>query len=77
MSDESVSGNGSGNNNKSVAYDYNVDKKSSVGKIPKFNGDADEFSWWKTNFYSYIMSLDEELWDILEDGVGDLVLDEE
>ena len=50
MSDESVSGNGSGNNNKSVAYDYNVGKKSSVGKIPKFNGDAEEFSWWKTNF---------------------------
>ena len=27
--------------------------------------------------YSYIMGLDEELWDILEDGVGDLALDEE
>ena len=31
----------------------------------------------ETNFYSYVMGLDEELWDILEDGVGDLVLDEE
>jgi len=27
--------------------------------------------------YSHIMSLDEELWNVLEDGVGDLVLDEE
>jgi len=27
--------------------------------------------------YSYIMGLDDELWDILEDGVGDLGLDEE
>jgi len=27
--------------------------------------------------YSHIMGLDEELWDILEDGVGDLELDEE
>jgi hypothetical protein len=27
--------------------------------------------------YSHIMGLDEELWDIIEDGVGDLVLDEE
>mgnify|MGYP007022411353 FL=1 len=62
---------------KNVSHDYSDSKKSSVGKIPKFNGDAEEFSWWKTNFYSYIMSLDEELWDILEDGVGDLVLDEE
>jgi len=27
--------------------------------------------------YSHIMGLDEELWNVLEDGVGDLVLDEE
>jgi len=27
--------------------------------------------------YSHIMGLDEELWDVLEDGVGDYVLDEE
>jgi len=42
-----------------------------------FNGDPEEFSWWKTNLYTYIMGLDEELWDILEDGVGDLDLDDE
>jgi len=63
-------------NNNDVPYDYG-DKKAESGKVPKFNGDAEEFSWWKTNFYSYVMGLDEELWDILEDGVGDLVLDEE
>jgi len=40
-------------------------------------GDHEEFSWWKTNFYSYVMGLDEKLCDILEDGVGDLDLDEE
>jgi hypothetical protein len=68
---------GSGHNNNNVPYDYGENKKSSIGKIPKFNGDAEEFSWWKTNFYSSVMSLDEELWDILEEGVGDLVLDEE
>jgi len=45
--------------------------------IPKFNGDPEGFSWWKTNFYSYIMGLYEELWDILEEGVGDLDVDEE
>jgi len=27
--------------------------------------------------YSHIMGLDDELWDILEDGVGDLALDKE
>jgi len=42
-----------------------------------FNGDPDTFSWWKTKMYSHIMGLDEELWDILEDGVGDLILHEE
>jgi len=63
-------------NNNDVRYDYG-DKKSDTGKVPKFNGDPEESCWWKTNFYSYVMGLDEELWDILEEGVGDLVLDEE
>jgi hypothetical protein len=40
--------------NHVVPYDYG-DKKSNFGKIPKFNGDPEEFSWWKTNFYSYVM----------------------
>ena len=53
------------------------DKKAESRKVSRFNGDHEEFSWWKTNFYIYVMGLDEELWDILEDGVGDLVLDEE
>ena len=61
-------------NNNVVPYDYG-DKKAKSGKVPKFNGGPEEFSWWKTNFYSYVMGLDEELWDILE--CGDLVLDEE
>ena len=42
-----------------------------------FNGDPETFSWWKTKMYSYIMGLDEELQDVLEDGVGDFVLDED
>jgi len=67
---------GQNNNNNVVLYDYG-NKKADPSKVPKFNGDLEEFSWWKTNFYSYIMGLDEELWGILEDGVGDLVLDEE
>jgi len=70
------SSSGQNNNNNVVPYDYG-DKKDDSGKIPKFKGDHEEFSWWKTNFYNYVMGLDEELWDLLEDGVGDLVLDEE
>ncbi|RHN55345.1 putative transcription factor interactor and regulator CCHC(Zn) family [Medicago truncatula] len=62
----------------SVKHDYDTaDKKTDSGKAPRFNGDPEEFSWWKTNMYSFIMGLDEELWDILEDGVDDLDLDEE
>jgi hypothetical protein len=66
----------SGQNNNAAPYDYG-DKKPDSGKAPKFNADPNEFSWWKTNMYSYIMGLDEELWDILEEGVDDLILDEE
>jgi len=62
-----------------VAYDYGTsdDKKSDSNKAPRFNGDLEEISWWKTKMYSYIISLDEELWDVLKDGVGDWALDEE
>ena len=50
-------------------------KKSDSNKSPRFNGIPEEFSSWKTNMYNHIMGLDDELWDILEDGVGDLALD--
>ena len=61
--ESSVSGSGSagsGGNHHAVSYDYS-EKKTDSAKVPKFNGDPEEFSWWKTNFYSYIMGLDEEL----------------
>jgi len=76
MSADESSISGSGVNHIVVSYDYG-DKKADSGKVSKFNGDPEEFSWWKTNFYSYIMGLDEELSDILEDGVGELDLEEE
>ena len=45
---------GSGDNHNVVSQDYS-DKKADSGEVPKFNGDPEEFSWWKTNFYNYIM----------------------
>ena len=39
-----------------------------------FNGDPEMFSWWKSKMYSHIIGMDEELWDILEEGVGNLRL---
>jgi len=45
-------------NNNDVPYDYG-DKKVESSKVAKFNGDPEEFSWWKTNFYNNVMGLDE------------------
>ena len=65
-----------------IPYDYssNTNKKersANHNKPPMFNGDPEMFSWWKTKMYSHIMGMDDELWDILEECVGDLKLDEE
>ena len=65
----SSSGAGSGSGGARIPYDYN--------KPPMFNGDPKMFSWWKSKMYSHIIGMDEELWDILEEGVGNLRLDEE
>jgi hypothetical protein len=66
-------------NNNAVHYDYGTsdDKKSDSSKSPRIYGYPEEFSWWKTKMYSHIKGLDDELWNILEDGVGDFPLDEE
>ena len=64
-----------------IPYEYNNNNKNNRfanhNKPPMFNGDPEMFSWWKTKMYSHIMGMDDELWDILEEGVGDLKLDEE
>ena len=49
-----------GGNHNDVPYDYS-DKKADSGKVPNFNGDPEEFPWWKTNFYRYIMGLDKAM----------------
>lgn len=33
-----------------------------------FNGDAEQFFWWKTKLYSFVITQDEDLWDVIEDG---------
>jgi len=49
--EESTSHSGASHSGAAVPYDYG-DKKAKSGKVPRFNGDLEEFSWWKTNFYS-------------------------
>ena len=76
MSGEDASGSGA-----AIPYDYSKnnknDRSANHNKPPMFNGDPEMFSWRKTKMYSHIMGMDDELWEILEEGVGDLKLDEE
>ncbi|MCI42079.1 aspartyl-tRNA synthetase [Trifolium medium] len=38
-------------------------------RAPIFNGDATTFEWWKDRIYSHITVIDDELWDLVEEGV--------
>ena len=76
MSRESSSGAGSGSGGgAAIQFDYSTiknsknDRNTNHNKPPMFNGDPEMFSWWKTKMYSHIIGMDEELWDILEEGV--------
>ena len=54
-----------------VNHDYNASKKNSyTTRPPTFSGDSNEFEWWKRKMYTHIISHDDELWDILEDGIN-------
>jgi len=81
MSGENAFGSGSGSG-VAIPYDYSNNNNKNERFVnhnnpPMFNGDPEMFYWWKTKMYSHIMGMDDELWDILEEGVGDLKLDEE
>ncbi|MCI44803.1 aspartyl-tRNA synthetase, partial [Trifolium medium] len=39
-------------------------------KAPIFNGDAATFKWWKDRIYSHITGIDEELCDLVEEGLA-------
>ena len=78
----SSSGTGSGSGRTAIPYDYSNntsqhERSSNHNKPPMFNGDPEMFSWLKTKMYSHVIGMDDELWDFLEDGVGNLRLDEE
>ena len=78
----SSSGAGSGPGRTAIPFDYNSntskhERSANHNKPSMFNGDLEMFSWWKTKMYIHIMGMDDELWDILEECVGDLKLDEE
>ncbi|WJX19611.1 25S rRNA (cytosine(2870)-C(5))-methyltransferase [Trifolium repens] len=51
-------------------YDSNSRQRRSSDKVPFFNGTETSYPFWKTNMYSYIMSIDCDLWDMVEDEVN-------
>jgi hypothetical protein len=69
MTDASPSS-GAGVKFSEVAFDYNSEKSErSSDKAPFFNGDSTSFPLWKTKMYSHIIGIDDELWDLVEEGV--------
>lgn len=52
-----------GNNNRDQSTSY-------IARPPTLSGKSTDFDWWKINMYTHIIGLDDELWDILEDGIN-------
>lgn len=40
-----------------------------TARPPTFNGDTTEFELWKSNMYTHMIGMDDELCDISEDGI--------
>ncbi|MCI17846.1 aspartyl-tRNA synthetase, partial [Trifolium medium] len=66
-----------------IDFNYNAFTSASTSgsdksdRAPLFNGDSTLFSFWKTNMYNHIIGIDDELWDIVEEGVQFQNMDEE
>lgn len=56
-----------GNNNHGQST---YDKNNYISRPLTFNGNSTEFDWWKSKMYTRITGLDDDLWDILEDGIN-------
>jgi len=65
----SNSGTSTSETNNTDHNTFTSDKNSFLVRPPSFNGDAAQFSWWKSKMYSHIIGVVNELWDIIEDDV--------
>src|SRR4030067_2120365 len=68
-----------GEDYSNVSHNYENERdrgNNNHGRPPLFNGDAEKFPWWKSKLYSHIIGIDDELWDIIEDGINIVVDDE-
>ena len=50
-------------------YDTSSNDRKSSDRIPFFNGNPTSYPFWKTKMYSYIIGIDVDLWDLVEEGV--------
>ena len=54
----------------SMPHDYSSHEKIHYYAKPQaFNGYSTHFEWWKRKMYTYIIGLDDELLDLLKDGI--------
>ncbi|MCH90026.1 serine/threonine protein kinase SRPK1 [Trifolium medium] len=66
-----------------INFNYNTSTSDSASgsdksdRTPFFNEDFVMFPFWKTNMYSHIIGIDDELWYIVEEGVQFQNMDEE
>ncbi|MCI31665.1 aspartyl-tRNA synthetase, partial [Trifolium medium] len=54
---------------KTLNTNPSANSEYSSRKAPISNGDAATFEWWKDRIDSHITGIDDELWDIVEEGV--------
>lgn len=56
---------------RGIPYDYNnIENSHYLARPLTFSGDYTQFEWWKIKMYTYIIGLDDEFWDILEDDIN-------
>lgn len=54
-----------------IPHDYSSFEKSNYIVRPlTFSGDSTKFEWWKGKMYTHIIGIDDELCDIIEDGIN-------
>lgn len=74
MFEISSTGSGTPNPNDIVSHDYsNYEKNNYTARPSTFMGDSIKFEWWKSEMYTHIIDLDNELCDIIEDGINILI----
>ena len=52
-----------------IPFDYDTNDKKSSDRIPFFNGNPTSYPFWKTRMYSYIIGVDVDFLDLVEEGV--------